>query len=663
MQRNAETEVKINIFALPNQTTILFILVVGTIIGAVAIGSICSSPIPVWPLALALVVLPFRAFLGRPEREFAFYNLAPADASFYDLMAEIEDLAENIGLPRVPQLFISSQKVGIYVMGTFRRWYLVMDQATADRFSLQLKKTDYAPSVQASLIHELYHFKTGDYWQLGFARELLRTNFCLMTWALVFYLGWGLILLFAAQDFVQLTDIDLITDWVSEMTVVPEVEAIVLQLLPSPEDLGQLQQKAAQINMGLVLNFVISATWPFVIIGLIIWGLYWPRLWRVREFYADAGMVHELRSTTPGLSAVTGLSLPSLRRYPISEPLYILKRNKALLKISGVRFICKIRNSFQVSVEENGFSSIFKKLQRVLNEFPGEFHPDVMSRISVILDPGLAFDNWRSIAFLTGSLTLLLEFLLMTPLTLLQIGQWPMHFSTLIAICIISFNYIIPSLVKGQSIYANLLKIVAVVSGIRFILILLIVILLVILLLAAPEILYELLCTAVATTARFAGYSQDSCIEDLQGFVIEASIKNIAQALLIPFVLLLALILITILLRRLFTWYSFPNPEKQILRIAYCVIFITCLFLGLTVLPMITGFLLDLSIFSNPLVLISQFFGVLFAVGGLISFLSADKKYGKYCPKCGKKLEGSYYLGRQCCGSYLHSWLITGYEI
>ena len=57
----AKPEIKLNVFALPNQTTILFGVIVVVLLGAMFAGSIGSSPIIVWPLALALLFLPLRA--------------------------------------------------------------------------------------------------------------------------------------------------------------------------------------------------------------------------------------------------------------------------------------------------------------------------------------------------------------------------------------------------------------------------------------------------------------------------------------------------------------------------------------------------------------------------------------------------------------------------
>ena len=78
MESSAGTEAKLDIFALPNQTTILFGSIVLVLLGTILGGSIGQSPVVIWPLALGLTLLPLRAFLARPERDFARYNLTLA---------------------------------------------------------------------------------------------------------------------------------------------------------------------------------------------------------------------------------------------------------------------------------------------------------------------------------------------------------------------------------------------------------------------------------------------------------------------------------------------------------------------------------------------------------------------------------------------------------
>ena len=54
--------------------------------------------------------------------------------------------------------------------------------------------------AQARLIHELYHFKNGDNWKMGYSKALLRTTFLFMAWMMVFFMGYILLIMVAIED-------------------------------------------------------------------------------------------------------------------------------------------------------------------------------------------------------------------------------------------------------------------------------------------------------------------------------------------------------------------------------------------------------------------------------------------------------------------------------
>jgi hypothetical protein len=266
---------------------------------------------------------------------------------------------------------------------------------------------------------------------------------------------------------------------------------------------------------------------------------------------------------------------------------------------------------------------------------------------------------------LVGSLVLLLDILMNSPLTLFYVGAWPMHFSTLVVLVLVSLS-LIPTLVQGKSAWADLLKIVFVVGALRLGWLLLTIGLLVALLIFAPSTLSEVLAAAVASTAHFAGYSGELTIADLSGFVMKAAILNLAQVVIICLILVIALVAVTFLLRRLLTWYRLPQASQRLMRIGYSLIGLVALLLGLTILPPVTTALLRPAELLNPVGILIGLLGLITCAIGFGLFLYADRRYSQRCPRCPqceKNVPGPYYLGKRCpCGDLLHPWLTVEYK-
>lgn len=125
---SADHPAQLNLFALPNQTTIIFLMMTLIVLGTILVGSV-GTPYSIKSLALAFLFLPLRAFLARPRREFRRQRLVPADKDFTSLQEEIRTQALKLALPRVPQLCISSKETSLlYTFGTLRHWYIAVDK-------------------------------------------------------------------------------------------------------------------------------------------------------------------------------------------------------------------------------------------------------------------------------------------------------------------------------------------------------------------------------------------------------------------------------------------------------------------------------------------------------------------------------------------------------
>jgi len=639
MKDRSEPFHKLNILALPNQTTILFGLIVVVLLGTIFAGSLGTQPF-MWPLALGLLFLPLRAFLAWPEREFKKHNLTQANDEFADLINVIEEESKAIHLPRVPKLVIGRNDVALHAFGSLRHWFVAISNGEALRLKADLEDEMRAPAVHAMFTHELYHFKNGDYWQMGYARELLRITAIFMIWAIAFLMGYGFFLLIVQPDLLQMD----FAHFFGQLEMLsPEIRGLYLSVFPSTEAWAEVQAKAAEINLAFVLYFIANATLPFIITGSILWLFYWRKFLRIREFYADAGVAHiqsgiehlfyafllGSRATADSGDSSEAPLLGKIERW-IGETL-----TRVRLALTPLTFIRKW----------------FSK------------HPEFNRRVDALENPALAYDHWLVTALSLGGLALILDIFLATPLMLPYHGQWPMHFTVLVISVVVTLTLMTP-LVLGKSVWKPMLKIIGVTVALRFVWLTLTIGLMLLLLILAPDLLSDVLTSAVTSIARYTRQLTEPVFDDLSAFVLEASLINMAQVFIVLASLVSLIGANILLLRRLFTWYSFPRAEHRLLKAAYGMIAVTTAFFGLAILNPITMVLLRPEDILDPLVIIAVLLGFTVAIIGLGAFLYADRRYAGRCLKCGAHISGLYRLGKRCkCDQLLHSWMIAEYEL
>ena len=641
MENNTETH-KLNVFSLPNQTTILFALIVLVLLGAVAVGSVGSQPFMI-PLVLGLLFLPLRAFLAWPEREFEKHGLNQAGDEFAGLAQVIENEAHEIGLPRTPKLVIGEGEIKLHIFGSFKRWYIAISRAEAECLQADLDDKNRISAVHAMFVHELYHFKNGDYWQMGYARELLQAAATFVLWAMAFLMGFGFFLLVVKPDFIAFDYPAFIEQL--DMLLPPAIREFYLSGLPPVEEIADLQQKAAGINMFSVITFAVNATLPFVIVGGVLWLFYWRKLMRIREFYADAGVAHTQENID---SLCYAFILGSRSTKPDEDKTLVSLWNKVKSRIKEI--VKQVKSALAPPTFVRKWFSM---------------HPEFKRRIEALEDPTRAYDHWLATALSLGGLTLILDILLATPLTLPYQGQWPMHFSVMVISVVVTLALMTP-LVLGKSIWWSMLKIIGVIVALRFVWLMLTLGVAWALLIVAPDLLAGTLDAAITSIARDTSLLDGPIVKDLTSFMLQASFVNIAQV----FIVLISLVLLIggniWLLQRLFTWYSFPQNEKkrQLLRIAYGIITVTTTSFSLSILTPVTTVLLgfdDTSILAFFLVVA---FGFVIAAVGLGWFFYTNHKYARRCT-CGEPVPGPYHLGKRCdkCKQLLHLWLIAEYEL
>lgn len=626
-----------NIFALPSQTSLIFCLMVAVLVGAIFLGSLAPGPVCLWPVGLGMIFIPFRSFLARSGSEITRRGLVPAGESLAPLQNYIHTIAVQIGLSRSPLLLVRDGKLpgSPYTFGTPKHWYIAASREDAAVWQNQLACADSQPAAQARILHELYHFKTGDYWKMGYTRELLRLTFLFTGWAILFFLGWGILLVLAYQGFFELNFPELFE---RAGAFTPAQIQLLLQFLPASEDMEALRLKASGVNFGLVLNYLVASLFPFVLAGLFLRLFLYPKLWQVRELYADAGVSHNQKELLPFFSALSGIDLPILKHYPT-----VLSKIIADIHCSKDTLLGKRKTLYQ-------------------------YHTSWQNRLVCLCEPERVYGNWWGTALLAGGVALVFDIILVSPLTLMAVGDWPMHFPFLAVLVLVSVGYLIPTVALGRNGLAllarTLLKMTSVIVGIRLAWLLFTLGVLFSLLFLAPEFLAEILAGAFAAVARYAGQSTGLGDLDIQAFVVQAAVLNLTQVVIIFLVLLAAFASMIFLLSRLFRWYRLPEAGRRLLWAAYGVVGLPALFFGLVILPSLTTALFRPEDFLRPQSWIYPLLSLLISACGLALFLILDRKYADVCPHCGERVHEAYQVGKCCsaCQKELFEWLSVEYR-
>ena len=620
---------KINIFAIPSHTAILFWLVTITLVGAVAFGTRGEAPFPIRWLLPVLLFLTVWGFLSRPDREIRNRRLAPIGDQYPNLRESINMLSNRIGLKKTP-VILATDANRRYIMGSFRRWHIVLGTDQLHNLEAQLSNPDEAERAEAILLHELYHFKNGDYWQTGFLDVLFRSIFPLMLWFMFFFGGGMFLLALVSQSLVQITPQAILEKMPAEL--LPILEPILLSSLPSQVEMDGILAKTEGINFIYVVSFVFNISLPLIIISIILLIFYSHLIWRMREYYADAGVAQTLGSS----SSYFKLSTSKVGTTIVDE---------------------KSENSIPRGYRRK-ILIIFSKLGDYL-----ERRTTPSGRTDALLEPQRVFYDWKRIALFLSGLILILEIFLATPLTLPLVGQNPMHFSTLVVVVAVAY-FLLPRLVLGISGWQDAVKIILVVNGIRLAWLLLTLSVLWGLYFVAPEYLTEILRSAIYSVARYAGNT--SFDFDLSEFIVEASIVNLQQVPIIFILQLISTLSLTFLFGRIFKWYSYLATSEVFKRTVFLLVLGAAIILLFIFLPFSTAILTgDLGLFVQPIMVVQIVVGALTLIGMAFGFYQNDKKYFGKCPRCDKEVTQSRQFLDNCskCGEVLYPWLWTDYDV
>lgn len=615
---------RLNLFALPSLTTLLFALIAGVILVAVGAGLRQNLSALGLLIAVGMVILPLRGFLRQVEKDLHSLDLDPlkADPPLPPLTQEVEEAARDLKLGRPPRLMIASRSVGPTTIGSWRRRYLALGLPFADHLA-ELP----GPTRRALWLHEVAHFANGDHWKVGLARSLLRTSVVFMTWNALFLLG---IVILSYVYGLELFE----PGFLDTVPLDPTMRQMLTAIWPDPASTAPLLEQAKATHPGLAALYVVNAHLPFVFSGIVLLLFVWSRLAQVREFYADArvavqmGNAETTRQTLAHVATVVAA-------WSFTTPSHFRDR------LAGLR----------------------QRLERLL-----PFHPSWKARFACLDDPTKVFGSWVWVGLTAGLVVLLLDLILVGPFTLGYVSAGPAHFATLAGFVILAL-WLLPGVCRGFASTGHMVRqvtgAVALFVGLRMAWLLLNTALLLGLLVLNPQLLSEMLNIMVFLSAKVLTTSSALPLsEDPFTLAWWAIGGGWGLTLLVLVCLLGFLVLTGILLRRLLTWYAFPKAERRLLWVGGGVILVAAQVLGVIVLPPPTALIQgDLGSFLQPIPLIAMGVVLLIAVIGGIWFFREDRRYGRRCPSCGGKVPGWFDLGKQCpaCGQTLHPWLLASY--
>jgi hypothetical protein len=631
---------RLNILRLPSHTFILFALIALVVLGAAFASLLPGSQLCWPPIVLGLTLLPLRDFLRRPDRTIARWKMAHRQD---EATATIDSEMASLGATGLPAVVSTDRPLGIHAFGSFRRAYLGMGRRLAQTLSSELK----APGgrrrdcFRAILAHELSHFLNRDVWLMWLSYGLLKMMVVVM--ALNLWIGVGLALL-AIENGPEVLRPEFWT--VLSQRMLPDAPGFDLRPVydalyrQNPLLVERLADPAQRLeNWRPFFLYFVSAHWPFAASGLVLFLVYWRRLLRVRELYADA-------------------------------------RAASLMGEAAIVREAQTRYSVLVDLAAAA-PSRWERLRKWLANLPTRIpilgkpfalHPPPRERKECLADPVQALGSWQWIAVSAGLAVVLLDFLLRGTLTASYIYEPGPHLPFLAAFLVFAI-WLLPRVAQGESLHPGLARQIV----------------LIVLLFTAIKLLPHL-ADAVAGLLILRGDQETwGVMMDLwaysmgSGFVtelprivgVEVSWPQFIEwhvvrpityfALLMPPTLIVFLLADTFLKRRALTWYRLG---EQVRRVFWGTSGLMALALALVVIPIYNRLVFP-HVYQGWSVATLAGMAIAFvaALAGGLVFWHYDRKLGKRCPDCDTAVPGTYHLGKKCqrCKRYLHPWLIANY--
>ncbi len=647
-QTDSQAPVRLNILALPNQTklyVVLMVVMIFTIIGATTL----YRPLALWPLFIVFILLCFRWILILPIRLAYTFGLRASDQTHDDIRTSMAQAAEMIGLSPQPKLMVTDKSFEPRSYSSWRRSFVGLGSRQLKTLDKDAKRSpDYA---QALILHELHHLKHGDTLREEFARALLAISTMIMGWTGLCLLAVYLVLVLVQRELFAVPPSEMIRTIAAGAPEIPFVEFFLQLVFPSNAEWMQLKAQSQNVNLFLVMQAVVTDTFPFFVIGLPLLVFAWRRLLRLRELHADSGVAQTQGNAIP-MIAVMGRYQKTIQLNPndtwylrLWTRLRLLWRLLWRAALWPLRCLCTGRWARW----REQFADLFST------------HPSRKTRIICLEDPTKIYGAWWQNALFIACVLSGLELLGFGTSALRLFAIWPMHFLVIAALVTSALSSMLYIATEPRP-WRIARKILFVVLLPHAVIIILTVIFLNILARVDPTRTNLFFNQLAAVIAGSLGNDPSTVFsaQDILAYITESTIINLSQVIVIFACLFSALRLTIRGMERIMTWYGYQKP---ILSAIYRWIALVAWTLALVILPPLTSLVLwRFEDFASLIYWGMIGLGLVGTGLGTWWFHRHNQDYAGQCPTpdCGQSASSSRY--NACCpkcGKLLHGWLIA----
>lgn len=620
---------RLNLFALPSRTTLLFFLIIVVIYVPLLATFFSPSPVCAPFLLFWMVVLPLWHLMRNPDRQIERQQLVAAGQN-ESLLSQTVAQTAQVAQVQVPRVLVSKIETNsVMAFGTFRRSYLAFSGAMVHEMQ-RLLETRGRSIIQAHaiILHELAHWRHNDIWLASLAHSILVVTIGFMT--LNLFVHWLTPLLYyqflTFYDFTQ-------SPFAEIIAFLAQQNGEILQALDPANPL--VAERWTDYRIAIFSSFT-----PLIVGSVFLLIFFWRALLRSRELYADARAVEwqngDAEALWEGLAIAT--TVQSLQFNP--------------KKWTGVRRRWGIALRFG------------EKQDRVRWRMWFATHPDSQQRRAILDAPHKVFGDDKSIALVAGTAVVLMNLNLLSlfysatlrgPNTVPAFG---------LGFTIISLS-LLPFLCQYRgalrALWGKIARIVLIFTGIKLIPQVIGSALLVYVAVIDPTPLQQALEAMVGSDLP-AGFANDLTGLLIENFVIR---PGILFALFMPAFLAAYLFLDLWIKRKILSWYGFePLARQSAFVFAYstAILAMALIFVLLPVVDWIT--LPTAHDLFDPVVLLPLVVVSALVIGHIFGFLVLDRRFGKICPRCKSRVESRYALGMHCehCSAVLDEWLLANHS-
>lgn len=622
---------KLNIFALPTRTTILFALIILVVL--LPILASLAGDTPLWEpfIVFWMLLLPLRSFLRGPDREKERGQMTDLASQFPVLARHINRLAAQIDLRRKPRLLLSNERgAGLRTFGSFTRHYLAIPEDRAPELQADLASgdRDKRDGAEAILLHELSHFANRDIVPAFFSQSLLQVALAFMMLSLAV----GLLAPFLYNTLVGFFDFAAI--WPPEfLQMVEASDPQMAQALTNPPEVGPATWARYEL-------FVFTAHWPLIVGSLILLLFFWRALLRTRELYADARVAQ-----WQGTEYVIQRELLRETVRGAIQPVTDMPRRPARVR-QGIRAF-----SFRL-LRLRGLFSILAR------------HPDRQTREKCLEQPDQVYGSDTSIA-VTAGVTVVLLNLTLGSLFLSRYLRGPNATVPFVVGFIILSLSLLPTLCALTGSFREIRRkigwLVLIFTSIKLVPQYILGITVAVAVIVDPQAI-EL----AAYTLVGAGGENLPSLGIPTAFILEVFVLRpaILFTIVMPITLILFLWLDSRLKRAALTWYGAPLIQNHPVALLWGLTGWLALVLWFVVLPFYNVATVPTAhTLLDPFILGRMTLTLVTSVIVVFLFATIHRRYAGRCPGCAGVVPSPYRLGMACphCEELLHPWLLADY--